>query len=111
MTMKTFGKVLPLHQTSQLVTTPDDEKWLLSMIPRPVVAALLIYKGSRDGWTTSKFHEFCDSMGPTLTIMKTKAAAICGGFTMQDWTSDDQSKYDDHAFVFRVDKKATYSPR
>jgi hypothetical protein len=29
-TLKTFGQVLPLHQTSQLVTTPNDEKWLLS---------------------------------------------------------------------------------
>jgi hypothetical protein len=65
------------------MTTPNDEKWLLSKIPSPVVDALLIYKGSRDGWTKSKFHELCDRMGPTLTIMKTKAGAICGGFTVK----------------------------
>jgi hypothetical protein len=93
------------------VTTPDDEKWLLSKIPYPVVAALLIYKGSRDGWTKSKFHELCDRMGPTLTIMKTKAGAICGGFTMQDWTSDGRYKSDSCAFVFRLDTKATYSSK
>jgi hypothetical protein len=93
------------------VTTPDDEKWLLSKIPYPVVAALLIYRGSRDGWTISKFHDLCDRMGPTLTIMKTKAGAICGGFTMQDWTSDDKWKSDSSAFMFRLDKKATYSPK
>ena len=50
-------------------------------------------------------------MGPTLTIMKTKAGAICGGFTMQDWTSDDGWKSDSCAFVFRLDKKATYYPK
>jgi hypothetical protein len=110
-TVKTFGQILPLHQTSQLVTTPDDEKWLLSKIPSPVVGAMLIYKGSRDGWTKSKFHELCDRIGPTLTIMKTKAGAICGGFTMQDWTSDGGYKSDSCAFVFRLDTKATYSPK
>ena len=111
MTVKTFGQVLPLHKTSQLVTTPDNEKWLLSEIPYLVVAALLIYKGSRDGWTTRKFNELCYRMGPTLTIMKTKAGAICGGFTMRDWTFDDGLKSDSCAFVFRVDTKATYSPK
>ena len=110
-TAKTFGQVLPLHQTSQLVTTLDDEDWLLSEIPYPIVAALLIYKGSRDGWTYGKFHEFCDRMGPTLTIMKTKAGAICGGFTMQDWTSNHEWKSDSCAFVFRLDTKATYKPK
>ena len=112
MTVKTFGQVLPLHKTSQLVTTPDDEKWLISEIPYPILAVLLIYKGSRDGWTINKFHELCDRMGPTITIMKTKAGAICGGFTMRDWTSDyGEYKSDSCAFVFRVDTKATYSPK
>jgi hypothetical protein len=93
------------------VTSPDNEKWLLSNIPYPVVAALLIYRGSRDGWTRSKFHDLCDRMGPTLTIIKTKAGAICGGFTMQDWTSGGGYKSDSCAFVFRLDTKATYSPK
>jgi hypothetical protein len=87
------------------------KKWLLSKIRYPVVAALLIYKGSTDGWTMSKFHELCDRMGPTLTVMKTIGGAICGGFTMQDWTSGDGYKYDSCAFVFRLDTKATYSPK
>jgi hypothetical protein len=43
--------------------------------------------------------------------MKTKAGAICGGFTMQDWTSDGVYKSDSCAFVFRLDTKATYSPK
>jgi hypothetical protein len=50
-------------------------------------------------------------MGPTLTIMNTKVRAICGGFTMQDWTSDGEFKSDSCAFVFRLDTKATYSPQ
>jgi hypothetical protein len=43
--------------------------------------------------------------------MKTKAGAICGGFTMQDWTSDFEWKSDSCAIVFRLDTKATYSPK
>ena len=30
---------------------------------------------------------------------------------MQDWTSDDEYKSDSSAFVFRLDTKATYSPK
>ena len=59
----------------------------------------------------NKFHELCDRMGPTLTIMKTKVGVICGGFTMKDWTSDNKWKSDNCAFVFRLDKKASYSPK
>ena len=110
MTGKTFSQIIPLHQKSELVNTPDNEKWLLSRIQNPVVAALLIYKGSRDGWSKRKFHELCNRMGPTLTIIKTKAGAICGGFTMQDWTSNSGYKSDRCAFVFRLDTKLTYSP-
>jgi len=91
------------------VTTPDDEGWILTNLPYPVVAALLIYKGSRDGWTMSKFHKLCDRMGPTLTVMKTKAGAICGGFTMKDWTSDNLWENDSSVFVFRVDTKVIYA--
>ena len=72
---QTFSEAAPLHMTSELVTTPDDEKWLLSQYKisnkEEIVAAILIYKGSRDGWTMRKFHEMCDEKGPTLTIMKT----------------------------------------
>ena len=91
------------------MTNPDDEEWILSNTPYPVVAALLIYKASTDGWTIKKFHELCDGMGPTLTIMKTKAGAICGGFTMKDWTSDDFWRNDSSVFVFRVDTRVIYS--
>ena len=109
MSEQTFGQAFPLHKTSELVTTPDDEGCILTNLPYPVVAALLIYKGSRDGWTISKFHKLCDGMGPTLTIMKTKAGAICGGFTMKEWSSDDQWRDDSSVFVFRVDTKVIYS--
>lgn len=31
----------------------------------------LIYRDTRDGMTSNKFHENCDNQGPTITLIKT----------------------------------------
>jgi hypothetical protein len=36
---------------------------------------------------TFKFHELCDDKGPTITIFKSKAARVFGGFTQESWSS------------------------
>lgn len=63
-------------------------------MPKPLKLSLLIYRGSEDGWDFIDFHSRCDKMGPTLTLIKTKAGIICGGFTMIDWDSDSGYKLD-----------------
>lgn len=48
----------------------------------------LLYRGSRDGWLSSKFHELCDEKGPTVTFIKvvnTYGKYIFGGYTDQSW--------------------------
>jgi len=46
-----------------------------------------LYSGSTHGWEPSKFHELCDEKGPTITVMKSKAGRVFGGFAMQSWDS------------------------
>ena len=70
-----------------MVEATEDEAWILGRVPKKVTALILIYSGSRDGWDVKEFHEACDEMGPTLTVIKTKGGATCGGFTMLDWNS------------------------
>ena len=45
----------------------------------------LCYRLSRDGDTSKNFHSKCDSIGPNLTIIKTKKGYIFGGFTNKGW--------------------------
>ena len=44
----------------------------------------LCYRASRDGWGARDFHEKCDDVGPTVTLIKC-GANIFGGFTDQSW--------------------------
>ncbi|KAG2373822.1 hypothetical protein C9374_011707 [Naegleria lovaniensis] len=61
----------------------------------------LLYRGSRDGFTSHAFHSKCDSKSPTLTIIKSaEHNQIFGGFTTQTW-NDNQWKRDTEAFIFK----------
>ena len=39
----------------------------------------LLYRGSRDGFSASDFHDKCDEKPRTLTIIKTQSGDILGG--------------------------------
>ena len=45
---------------------------------------VLIYRASRDGWHSSKFHALCDDRGPTVTVVK-NGNNIFGGYTEMSW--------------------------
>ena len=47
----------------------------------------LIYRGSRDGFKSSIFHELCDNQGETLVIIKSNNNYIFGGYTSISWDS------------------------
>ena len=47
----------------------------------------LIYRGSRDGFKSSVFHELCDEKGETLVIIKSTDNYIFGGYTSISWDS------------------------
>ena len=50
----------------------------------------LLYRGTRDGFKSAKFHELCDNQGPTLCLMKTSYDYVCGGFASESWKSLDK---------------------
>ena len=66
---------------------------------------ILLYSGSTHGWEMDKFHELCDEKGPTITVMKSKAGRVFGGFAMQSWDSKTQGwKADEKAFIYSIDR-------
>ena len=53
----------------------------------PNVKIVLLYRGSRDGWSPANFHTFCDNKGPTIIFVKTSTGRLCGGFSKIPWDS------------------------
>ncbi|CAG8606708.1 4996_t:CDS:2 [Ambispora gerdemannii] len=63
----------------------------------------LLCRGTRDGFTAKYFHRFCDSKGPTITILKVKETGeLIGGYNPLPWKSSDAGKYQEtnESFVF-----------
>jgi hypothetical protein len=47
----------------------------------------LIYKASRDGWTSADFHSRCNGKGPTVTVVRSTSGHVFGGHLAQSWIS------------------------
>ena len=64
----------------------------------------LIYRGSRDGMTAKKFHDFCDNKGPTICLFKNEKENIFGGYSPISWESNDPEKWYklDDSFMFTL---------
>jgi hypothetical protein len=84
------------------------KQWLLNQLPMKVMALTLLFSGNSHGWKISKFHELCDEKGPTITVMKSKAARVFGGFAMQSWDSETGEKADEKAFIYSIDRQQIY---
>ena len=66
----------------------------------------LIYRATRDGDSTAKFHQRCKGNTSQLVVIKTTDSNIFGGYTQTGFQSRDADKYkDDEAFVFLLIKK------
>ena len=61
----------------------------------------LIFRASRDGWTSSQFHAKCDGRGATITLVRSTFGHVFGGYTAVPWhqTANNYS-YDANAFIF-----------
>ena len=79
----------------------------------------LVFRASRDGGSAKTFHMKCDSIGPNLTIIKTKKGFIFGGFTIKNWKhlykdiKKDEPEFgtehkDEKAFTFCMNNKKIY---
>ena len=79
----------------------------------------LVFRSSRDGGSAKTFHMKCDSIGPNLTIIKTKRGFIFGGFTIKNWKhlykdikkeepENGTEHKDEKAFTFCMNNKKIY---
>jgi hypothetical protein len=74
----------------------------------------LLYRGSRDGFKASNFHEKCDNRTNTLTLIETTKGFIFGDFTPIAWESvTDIQKPDSSgkSFLFSLKNPRNSEPR
>uniref|UniRef100_U9SHT9 Kelch-like protein 17 n=1 Tax=Rhizophagus irregularis (strain DAOM 181602 / DAOM 197198 / MUCL 43194) TaxID=747089 RepID=U9SHT9_RHIID len=66
----------------------------------------LILRGSRDGFSPSKFHEICDNKFHTISIIKVKDSnEILGGYNPIIWKSDYSDSVTKDSFIFSFKNK------
>ena len=62
----------------------------------------LLYRATRDGFTSSSFHLKCNNKSNTLTIIQTSLGYVFGGYTSAIWGSSNSYKTDSSAFLFSL---------
>jgi hypothetical protein len=60
----------------------------------------LLYRGSRDGFSSEDFHKRCDGHRNTLTVILDTNGSVFGGFTPLAWDSVSQFKCDKNLTTF-----------
>ena len=106
-----------LGPLSSLIPLSKDEKQQISkwITPAAEVNVQLVYRGTRDGFAASCFHEKCNGAAPTLILCKSEYGKVFGGFTEQAWESTKPEDLDfatgtssARAFLFSVSHKQKY---
>ena len=62
----------------------------------------LVYRGTDHGFRALDFHEKCDGIDKTLTIIKSKNGYIFGGYTNKNWSLYRAYQYDKDSFLFSL---------
>ncbi|KAK8810436.1 hypothetical protein WA158_007011 [Blastocystis sp. Blastoise] len=73
----------------------------------------LLYKGSRDGFLASEFHEKCDEKGENIVLIRNNNNGeknVFGGYTSKSWLSYRGYTYDEKAFLFTLKNPFNLAP-
>ena len=71
----------------------------------------LLYRGTRDGMNASSFHQKCNSIPNTISIIQTTKGNKFGGYAEQTWENNSNGKWiiDDKSFLFSIDYMKIYN--
>ena len=68
----------------------------------------LLFKASRDGYSSSNFHSKCDGKENTLILVETTNRRRFGGYTECQWDQSNSYKTGPYSFIFSFDNKKIY---
>jgi hypothetical protein len=91
-----------LSASSSNFSLSTAEKNYLYLMTQPFKYGTLLYRASRDGFTAKAFHDRCDNVPNTVTIIRNSLNFIFGGFTSARWSSTAGYTTDPNAFIFSL---------
>ena len=68
----------------------------------------LLFRASRDGYSSSNFHSKCDGKMNTLILVETTNRRRFGGYTECKWDQSSSYKTGPYSFIFSFDNKKIY---
>ena len=68
----------------------------------------LLFRASRDGYSSSNFHSKCDGKENTLILVETTNRRRFGGYTECQWDQNGNYKNGPYSFIFSFDNKKIY---
>jgi len=88
---------------SAMITAKEKKQLLNWIVDKKANKFELLFKGSRDGFDSQKFHQKCDGQGPTITIVKSDYQDhIFGGYTSISWHHTGNYTQDNNAWLYSL---------
>ena len=83
-----------------LLTTSLEEELLTGTSLGGDTELKCVYKGSKDGWSATQFHQCVDEKGSALVVALTRSGQLFGGFNPLGWRSSDDYYNSNAAFLW-----------
>lgn len=104
-----IAKVPKGLEESALLKNAPNREFLKTLFDNMEFSGKLLYRGSKNEFSASKFHSVCDNKGPTLTLVKSKLGYFFGGFAATSWNASSQSYVASSAsFLFSLNNKSKH---
>ncbi len=72
---------------SRIASTPEEKFIIKKFFNKTIIYAKLLYRASDNDFCVKKFHEKCDGIPNTLTVIWTEFGKKIGGFTPLKWSN------------------------
>ncbi len=92
-----------LHD-SKIVCSDEEKSTLRMFFTKTIKQVTLLYRASDHGFCVKKFHEKCDGIVDTLTVVWTEFDRKIGGFTPLKWSSQNvwTAENSKESFIFSL---------
>ena len=87
--------------SSQLITNDSEKKFVLKSLNFPSDINL-VYRASDHFLKVATFHQKCDNLSNTLTIIKTEHGKLIGGFTPLKWNDRNGRDKSNKTFLMAI---------
>ena len=106
---KFIGYDKNLFKNSDLIKIKDMEFIQKDLFHLKLKKTQLLYKATKDGFKSKKFHSLCDNKGPTFSIIKSEKDKIFGDYLSESWYSKNiGNEFSENTFLFSLNHKTKF---